>query len=65
MNQNKAVHDFLKSRKQITPMEALSQLGVFRLASRIFDINKMGVRTKTIMVYRGKKKYAKYVYLGG
>jgi hypothetical protein len=40
--QNDQVLDYLRKWKSITPMEALSALGVMRLGARIYDLRRAG-----------------------
>lgn len=41
-SQNTQILSHLKSGKEITPMEALSEYGCFRLAARVFDLREAG-----------------------
>ena len=41
-NQKQLVLDYMKSYGSIEPMQALRDLGVYRLASRISDLRKEG-----------------------
>ena len=41
------VYDYLKQFGSITPMAALSELGVARLAARIYDLRKQGVEIES------------------
>ena len=52
----KYMHDF----GSINPMQALDDLGVFRLASRITDLRKGGYKISRRMV-SGKNKYGEKV----
>lgn len=59
---------FLKLKGSITPMEALDQLGIYRLSARIADLRKEYL-ISTVMIKdvnkEGKKvRYAKYAYIG-
>jgi len=45
-SQNKRLLTALKAGQVIDPMYALSQLGIFRLAARIYDLNETGVTIK-------------------
>lgn len=40
--QNQRLIEYLKLNKSITQLEALTELGIFRLASRINDLKNMG-----------------------
>lgn len=43
-NQTDLVLDYMRKWGGITPMEALSSLGVMRLGARIYDLRKAGHR---------------------
>lgn len=47
MTQTERVLDYMEEFGSITQMEALNDLGVMRLASRISDLRKMGVPIKS------------------
>ena len=55
-----ALLNYLKERGEITPLEALADLGIYRLASRILDLRSRGHDIKTTMVGSGRLKYARY-----
>jgi hypothetical protein len=63
-SQSKAVHEYLKENGSITPMEALRQLGVMRLAARVFDLRESGVviESETVWTKRNGKPvhFARY-----
>jgi hypothetical protein len=59
-SQNELLKKHLKSGKSIAPMQALNQLGIYRLASRINDLRNEGLNVKTEMVHEYPVKYAKY-----
>lgn len=48
--QNQRILDYLDSHGSITQLEALRELGVFRLASRISDLRKLGYPIESKMV---------------
>ena len=52
----------LEHRGSITPIEALNELGCFRLAARIEELRRSGHGIKTIIEKRKGKRYARYVY---
>jgi len=61
-SQNNRILKYLKRGYSITPLYALKRFGCFRLASRISDLKKDGVKIRREMVndkYTGKH-YAKY-----
>lgn len=64
-NQREIVMRHLKEVGSITPIEALQEYGIFRLASRVCELRKMGANIQDETVYYtnrlGKKKhYSKY-----
>lgn len=48
--QNKRIIDYLRKRGSITQFEALSELGIMRLASRISDLRRLGYAIESEMV---------------
>jgi hypothetical protein len=47
-------------RGPITPLEALSLYGCFRLAARVNDLRKKGIHIETEDVEENGKRYARY-----
>ena len=41
-NQNQLILDYIKRCGSITPLEAMRDLGIYRLASRISDMRRLG-----------------------
>ena len=52
MTQNEAILDYIKRHGSITPMEAMTHLGIMRLASRISELKQLGVDVRDKMIYR-------------
>ena len=52
--------DHLKKGKSITPLEALTQYGSFRLSAVIFNIRELGYETHTEMMHDMENTYARY-----
>ena len=48
--QREAIREYLEDGKTLTPLEALSLFGCFRLATRIFELKKQGLDIKFIHV---------------
>lgn len=48
MTQNERVIEYLKENGSITQLEALQELGIMRLASRISDLKKDGYAIKGV-----------------
>jgi hypothetical protein len=64
-SQIKRIIGYIKDTGSITPLEALREFGIMRLASRICDIKKMGINIKSEYVssvnrYGEKIKYKEY-----
>lgn len=47
---------FLKTRRQLTPLEALKRFGCLRLGARIWELKQDGHRIHTSMVEVGNDK---------
>ena len=56
MTQNQMIINYLDKFGSITPQEAMSRLGVMRLAARIMEIESSGYRIAREMV-TGKNRY--------
>lgn len=67
--QNQRLIAYLEEHGHITQLEALTELGIFRLASRINDIKRMGHTVTGNMVEVnnrfGEKVRVKRYYYGG
>lgn len=63
MSQTERILYHLKHKGGLTPLDALSQFGSFRLGARINDLRNEGFDIRTIMVKddQNGKRYAKYV----
>lgn len=61
MTQREAIIDYITEFGSITPMEAFSDLGVTKLATRISEMRKDGWKFKIETVKR-KNRYGKPVY---
>jgi len=57
MSQNKQIADYLNKGRKLTPIDALTKFGCFRLAARIADLrnNGMSIVTKTIKLDNNKQ----------
>lgn len=69
MNQTERVLDYIDKHGSINPMQALNDLGIMRLASRMSDLKREGhmvVREMEHAVNRFGEKvvYAKYTIIG-
>lgn len=59
--QVEAIHKYLMDFGSITPLEALQDLGCFRLAARIHDLRKTGVAIDHELVSFRSKRTGKVV----
>lgn len=50
ITQCEMIVEYLNTYKEITPLEAMRDLGIYRLASRISDLKKQGHKIKSEMV---------------
>ena len=50
ITQCEMIEDYLDTYGEITPLEAMRDLGIYRLASRISDMKKRGHKIKSEMV---------------
>jgi hypothetical protein len=46
--------------RRITPLQALKEAGIFRLAARCAELRELGMPIRTTMVTRGNKRVAEY-----
>lgn len=65
MTQEKRILQWLRDNQTIDPIQALSELGIYRLGARIKDLRNQGYRIVTERVanvnrYGEKVQYAKY-----
>ena len=60
MTQREAILQYIKDFGSITPMEAYSDLGITKLATRISEMRKDGIEFKIEMV-KSKNRYGKPV----
>lgn len=58
--QNKMIAAHLKSGKTITALEALQKFGCLRLAARIADLRKLGMKIVTSYTDWNGKRWAVY-----
>ena len=60
MNQNELILKHLKKHKVITPAEAYSIYGVYRLSARILDLRDAGHNILTTIVERNSRRGVKH-----
>lgn len=59
--QTTLILETLKTGKRLTPLDALTYFGCFRLAARVKEIRAMGYEVKTsTVVTKGGKRVAEY-----
>jgi rare lipoprotein A len=58
--QNEQIKAYLSKGKSITPIDALTKFGCFRLAARISDLRKNGLKIVTKNVTVSGKTFASY-----
>lgn len=59
--QNEMILEALQKGRELTPLDALSEFGCFRLAARIKDLRDRGVNIEMKKVKSGNgKQFAKY-----
>lgn len=61
-SQCRQIHEWLKQGHTLTPIQALTKFGCFRLASRINDLRQRGINICKRMVKNPEngKRYAEY-----
>jgi hypothetical protein len=61
MSQTKQIADYLNKGKKLTPIDALTKFGCFRLAARIADLRNDGMNIVTkIIKLDNNKQVAQY-----
>ena len=60
MTQNERVLKYMTDFGSITPMDALNDLGIYRLSARIYDLARSGIAINSIME-TGKNRYGETV----
>ena len=48
MNQKTRLLNYLEEGKSVNPLKAWNELGIYRLASRICDLRKEGIKVKDV-----------------
>lgn len=61
MTQTERILDYMKENGSITQMEAMTQLGIYRLGARIWDLKKSGANIKKEMASE-KTRYGTTTY---
>ena len=69
VTQKQLILDYIDEFGSTTPLEAIRDLGVYRLASRISDLRKIGypieTNMETVLNRRGKKSIIARYSMGG
>jgi hypothetical protein len=58
--QKQQIESYLTKGKSLTPIDALTKFGCFRLAARIADLRNEGLNIATKIVTKKGKSYASY-----
>ena len=58
--QNRVVAEILVKKGVITPLNAMVNFKITRLAARIFDLRKIGYKINTVMKKINRTRYASY-----
>lgn len=59
-SQTKQLKKWLKSGRSISPLQALNQMGIYRLSARILDLRDEGLDIKTKLINEHPIHYAQY-----
>lgn len=60
MSQTRQILEYMEAGNAITPIEALSLFGCFRLGARIFDLRERGFNIKSEPLHENGKHFARY-----
>ena len=60
MSQKEQILQYLQQHGTITPIEALNEIGSFRLSARIAELREEGYHIETNMVQQNGKEFAEY-----
>ncbi len=59
-SQKQRIRDALELGQPITPLDAMQWFGCSRLAARIKDLRRDGMDIETIIIQKGRTRYASY-----
>ena len=59
-SQKDRIKDALELGQSITPLDAMQWFGCSRLAARIKDLRRDGMDIETIIIQKGRTRYASY-----
>jgi hypothetical protein len=60
MSQNEQIRAALLAGRTLTPLDALTEFGCFRLAARVADLRRFGLDIECINETKNGKRYARY-----
>ncbi len=60
MTQCEQILNHLRSKGPLTPIDALNELGCFRLAARVKDLRDQGYKIQRRNLTQGEKTFAQY-----
>lgn len=64
MSQKAEILDFLKTKRSLTPLEALRKFGCMRLGARIWELKRDGHRIESVMIdVSDDKRVASYLLI--
>lgn len=64
MSQKQQILDYLKTKRPLTPLQALKKFGTLRLGARIYELKRDGHRIQSCMIEVGEGKHvASYLLL--
>lgn len=59
-SQNGQILSWLERGKSITPIDALSMFGCFRLSARVWDLRDYGWPVQKVIEQKNGRRYARY-----
>ena len=60
VSQSNLILNYLKTGKELTPLEALNLFGCLRLGARIYDLKKSGYKIVSRFVSKNEKIFSSY-----
>lgn len=63
ITQNRRVLGYMRQHKSITPLTALSRLGVMRLGARIWELKRAGHSIDSTLIASGNRHYSRYTLI--
>lgn len=63
LSQSNLILNYLKTGRELTPLEALNLFGCLRLGARIYDLKKSGYNISSRFVSKNEKIFSSYKLL--